>query len=257
MNNYGVNLMLLATLMLASRSDGAQTSLSPAFASRPGAPSVTLKNVPTDSEPINLTLSDAIYFGLRDNRTIRSAYLERIGQKFDLRVAEDSFTPKMVVSGSYLSNRNQSDNYQQRNIAPTTTLLTPYGTRVSLGWTYRQTKANVAGQSNNDGANIAVIQPLLRGAGHEVATAPVRLARLTEQLNLLALKSTVSQSITQIISGYRELLKAQEQLQIAYDALERSRKLVEVNRAMIDAGRMAEYEIVQTEADVATQELSY
>ncbi|HHH1495529.1 TPA: TolC family protein [Yersinia enterocolitica] len=257
MNNYGVNLMLLATLMLASRAGGAQTSLSPAFASRPGAPSVTLKNVPTDSEPINLTLSDAIYFGLRDNRTIRSAYLERIGQKFDLRVAEDSFTPKMVVSGSYLSNRNQSDNYQQRNIAPTTTLLTPYGTRVSLGWTYRQTKANAAGQSNNDGANIAVIQPLLRGAGHEVASAPVRLARLTEQLNLLALKSTVSQSITQIISGYRELLKAQEQLQIAYDALERSRKLVEVNRAMIDAGRMAEYEIVQTEADVATQELSY
>ncbi len=71
MNNYGVNLMLLATLMLTSRAGGAQTSLSPAFASRPGAPSVTLKNVPTDSEPINLTLSDAIYLRLRDINAVR------------------------------------------------------------------------------------------------------------------------------------------------------------------------------------------
>lgn len=52
------------------------------------------------------------------------------------------------------------------------------------------------------------------------------------------------------------MLRAQEQLQIARDALERSRQLLAANRAMITAGRMAEFEIVQTEADVATQELA-
>lgn len=206
---------------------------------------------------IDLTLSDAIYLGLRDNRTIRSAYLERIAQKFDLRVAEDSFTPKLMISGGYLSTRDQNDRNRQGNVSPTSTLLTPYGTRVSLGWSYQHTASNNRGISQNDGASITVIQPLLRGAGKDIATATVRLARLNEQINRLNLKSTISQTITQIIIAYRELLLAQEQLKIAQDSLARARQLIEVNRAMIAAGRMAEFEIVQTEAEVASQELAY
>ncbi|WP_323166719.1 TolC family protein, partial [Pseudomonas bubulae] len=62
-------------------------------------------------------------------------------------------------------------------------------------------------------------------------------------------------TISQIIATYRELLRAQEQLSIVQDALKRSGTLLEVNRALIGAGRMAEFEIVQTEADIATQQL--
>ncbi|WP_232216614.1 MULTISPECIES: TolC family protein [Brenneria] len=235
----------------------AETLLNPSQASRINASGHTDAKISLNTEIIDLTLSDTIYLGLRNNRAIRSAYLDRIAQKFDLRVAEDRFTPKLMFSGSYLSTRNQADRYKQGNLTPTSTMLTPYGTHFSLSWTYRHTDANQAGLSRNDGANITVIQPLLRGVGKEIATAPVRLARLTEQVNRLNLKSTLSQTITQIIALYRELLQAQEQLKIAWDALDRARQLVEVNRAMIAAGRMAEFEIVQTEAEVASQELAY
>ncbi|CPR18857.1 Outer membrane efflux family protein [Brenneria goodwinii] len=226
--------------------------LLPSQPTRPGANTARL-----NAQIIDLTLSDAIYLGLRDNRAIRSAYLDRVAQKFDLLVAEDRFTPKLVLSGSYLAARNQDDRYRQRDIAPSTTLLTPYGTQFSLAWTHRARQADAAGNDRNDGASITVIQPLLRGAGRESATAPVRLARLSEQINRLTLKTTVAQTITQIIMAYRELLRAQEQLQIASDALTRSRQLLDVNRLLIIAGRMAEFDVVQTEADVATQELSY
>lgn len=66
----------------------------------------------------------------------------------------------------------------------------------------------------------------------------------------------MSQTISQVIGAYRELLRAQEQARIAREALARTQELLEVNRAMIRAGRMAEFEIVQTEADVASQELN-
>lgn len=244
-------------LLLPAAASQAQTSLSPSQASRPGTPSVAVASLSLNARAIDLTLSDAIYLGLRDNRSIHSAYLERIAQKFDLRVAEDRFTPKLLVRGNYLSNHNQADRYRQGDITPTSTLLTPYGTRVSLGWAYRHTEANAAGLTRNDGANITVIQPLLRGAGRDVATAPVQLARLSEQVNRLALKSTVAQTITHTITAYRTLLQAQEQLHISRDALVRARQLLEVNRAMISAGRMAAFEIVQTEAEVATQELDH
>lgn len=248
--------LLLLAIFLTSVGK-AETRLSPSHASRTGqghAPAIIALH---NTGKINLTLSDAIYLGLRDNWTIRSAYLDRIAEKFDLRVAEDRFTPKLELAGGYISARNQADRYRQGNLKPISTLLTPWGTRVSLGWTYNHHQANVVGLSRNDGADIVVIQPLLRGAGWDIATAPVRLARLNEQSNRLKLKSAVSQTITQVISAYRELLQEQEQLKIAQESLERARKLVEVNRAMIAAGRMAEFEIVQTEAEVASQELMY
>ncbi len=209
------------------------------------------------AQKIEMTLGDAIYLGLRNNRSIRSAYLNRISQKFDLTVPQDRFNPKLTLSGNYLATYNQDDRYRQGAVSPKTTILTPYGSRVSLGWNYINTKANMAGFSTNDGASITVIQPLLRGAGKNIATAPVRLAQLSEQINRLNLKSIISQTVTGIITSYRALLQAQEQLKIARESLNRSHKLVDVNRAMIAAGRMAEFEIVQAEAEVASQELIF
>lgn len=206
---------------------------------------------------IELTLSDAIYLALRDNRLIRSAYLDRVAQKFELRVSEDRYTPKLLVNGSFISARNQNDRYLQGAVTPAVTLLSPYGTRVSMGWAHRHTDADVAGISRNDGANLSLVQPLLRGAGREVAEAPLRLARLAEQANRLNLKSTVTQTITRVIGHHRMLLQAQEQLNISEVSLKRARQLFEVNRALIGAGRMAEFEIVQTEAQVASQELAH
>lgn len=57
------------------------------------------------AQALELTLAEAVYLGLRDNRGIRSAYLQRITQKFHLRVAEDSFTPRTVITSKYQASR--------------------------------------------------------------------------------------------------------------------------------------------------------
>lgn len=242
--------LLLCMMLCSAQAQSSPSSLAPSRATMPDRTTVSLSD-----EVIDLTLADAVFLGLRNNRSIKSAYLERLAQKFDLRVSEDLFTPKLVLSGSYLASRNESDRYRQSQIVPTTTLLGEFGTRFSLSWTNQLTMANSAGRRGNDGTTFTIIQPLLRGAGRDVTTAPVRLARLSELINRLSLKSTVSQTITQIVTAYRDVLRAQEQLRIAQDAMTRSRQLLEVNQAMIDAGRMAAFEIVQTEADAASQEL--
>lgn len=223
---------------------------------KPSHPSMPGRSVSLSKHVVDLTLSDAIYLGLRNNRTIRSAYLGRIAQKFDLQVSEDSYDPKLVLSARYLNERNQDDRYQEGEIIPQTTWATEYGTRISLAWANQMTLANQAGRSRSDGIDLSVTQPLLRGAGHDIATAPLKLAHLNERINRLNLQATVSDTITQIITTYREMLRAKEQLRIAREALKRSRRLLQVNQALIEAGRMAEFEIVQTEADIASQELS-
>jgi len=232
----------------------AANTLEPSQATMPGKP-VTLSG-----QTVELTLSDTIFFGLRTNRTIRSAYLERTAEKFDLRVEEDRFNPKLLLTGRYLVGRNQDEQrktsgQKTSEFTPTTTLLSKYGTRFSLSWNYQSTDVKRGDRTRSDVAKFSVIQPLLRGGGKNIATASLRLAHLTEQANKLKLKTAVSDTVTQIIAAYHELLRAQGQLKIARDGLNRSRQLLEVNKIMIAAGRMAEFDAVQTEADTASQEL--
>ncbi|AXQ49649.1 TolC family protein [Pseudomonas vlassakiae] len=207
-------------------------------------------------EPVEIDLADAVGLALRDNRAIRSAYLERVAQKFDLRVAHDRFAPQLSLKARYLGNRNHADRYREAQLAPSASLLTPYGTRLSLDWDYGHTRADSAGRRYRDGASLMIVQPLLRGAGREIASAPLRQATLAEQSNRLALADDVAQVITRTLLSYRELLRAQEQLRIAEDSLLRARQLVAVSHALIAAGRMAAFEVVQAEAEVASQELT-
>ncbi len=130
---------------------------------KPSAPGTTRsgyeRSVSLNAQTTSLTLGDAVYLGLRNNPAIRSAYLQRVAQKFDLRVAEDTFNPKLTLNSYYRSTRGSSDNSRNANVAPTTSLLGEYGTRLSMAWTQQLNNADRAGRSRSDGLDLALIQP--------------------------------------------------------------------------------------------------
>ncbi|HID8127728.1 TPA: TolC family protein, partial [Pseudomonas aeruginosa] len=100
MNRWGLGVLWLVTALPVA------ASVNPALS--PDVPSMAReqgRSVLLSEQVIDLSLSDAVYLGLRNNRGIRSAYLQRIAQKFDLRVAADAFNPKLVVRGDYRANR--------------------------------------------------------------------------------------------------------------------------------------------------------
>lgn len=232
----------------------------PALASQnpvPSRPTMDVRPSARDAgRSVDLTLVDAIYLGLQDNRAIRTAYLDRVSQRFDLAVSEDRFTPKLILSGRFLAQRSDQQRWRTSEVAPVATMTTPVGTRVDLAWTGLLNKSGRAPDDRNANLNLSVVQPLLRDAGWEVGMAPVRLGRLIEESNRLNLKSQLSRVVTQIIYAYRELMRAQEQVTISRDGLDRSRKLLEINRGLVASGRMAEFDVVQTEADVLSQEVN-
>lgn len=225
----------------------------------PGSPSSPRssyeRSVSLGEQITALTLGEAVYLGLRNNPGIRSAYLQRVAQKFDLQVAEHSFKPKLALNGNYRTTRGSEDRMRNASVTPEATLLGEYGTQLSLAWAQTLNDTDRSGRYRSDGLDLALIQPLLRGAGQDATLAPLRLSRLSEQANRLNLKSSVAHTVSQIIASYRDLLRAQEQLKIARQALQRATALLEVNNALIEAGRMAAFEIVQTEADIANQQL--
>lgn len=212
--------------------------------------------VSVDGATLALSLADAVYLGLRRNREIRSAYLQRIGDKFDLRVAEDRFSPRLTISSTHKRSRSSLDGNREHGLTPVVTTTGPWGTRLNLSWSQRLDLADQAGRRRNDGLSVEIVQPLLKGAGREVGMAPLRQARLGERKNRLALQAMVAKTVNTIVTTYHHLLKAQEEQRLALDALARTEQLLEVNDALIAAGRMAAFERVQTEAELAAQQLA-
>jgi outer membrane protein TolC len=203
---------------------------------------------------MSLSLTDAVALGLRENRTIRSAYLERVAQRYDLVVARRRFLPQVDIVAGVTRDRTGGISTTTTTLAPTGSWLLPTGASVQFAWARSNTTAGATpGVTESSSVNIA--QPLLRGAGLAVNRAPIRIAKLQEEINQLGLKTTVSDTVTEIVLAYRTLLQAQEQVRLAQSALTRSQSLMSTNQALIDAGRMAAADILQTRAEVATQRL--
>ncbi len=201
-----------------------------------------------------LSLPDAVFLGLRQNRSIKSAYIARVSQKYSLKVAEDRFTPRFSIGGNISRQRISGVDSTTIDVSPGVFVQTPTGAVFDFAWN-NSAFLGEADRSFSSIAELSIEQPLLRGAGVTVNTAPVRSAQLAELNNRLRLSATVSETVASIIFSHRDLLLAQEELGLAKTAVGRAEDLIDINAALISAGRMAAVEAVQAEADLEAQKL--
>jgi len=208
------------------------------------------------AEPLNLTLPDAIALTLANNRTIKNAYLDRIAQRAELAVAENVFTPRLtprvegVITGT--GNDNISQTTEFLRLGANVAIKMPTGAEFEAQWRANAQSRGGSGQ----GVSLSVRQPLLRNAGVAVNTADVDIARLREEFNILELRSTLSDTITETILAYRRVVQAQERVKIQETALTNAQRLLERDRALVEAGRIARVDLVQSEAQVASFEVA-
>lgn len=199
-----------------------------------------------DAGTVALKLSDIVVLALQNNRTIKNSYLERIAQRQDLEVAEDKFAPDFIPTLSMSVASSESSATTTTNEAGLEAKMKiPTGGELSFGF---------AGNALTP--KISFNQPLLRGGGVDVNRASIKTARLTEKSNVLGLKSTLTNTITDAILAYRNLLRAQEQLKIEQLSLKSAQEILEINQALIAAGRLAPVEIIQSQTAIANRQVS-
>jgi outer membrane protein TolC len=222
-------------------------------------------SVPVISEldGVELTLKDVIILGLENNRTIKNQYLERIVQRQDLAVAEDkfnpNFTPSLSIAWSDITQGNLTTITNGLKLSAGVVIKIPTGGQLNLGWVGQREQQNYQGSGSSDRdvlrQNLELVfkQPLLKGGGAKVNRADIEVARITETINLLNLKSILIDTITEIILSYRSLLQTQEQVKIALQSLENAQKEVENTQVFIDAGRRARADLITVQAQVANK----
>ena len=207
---------------------------------------------------LDLTLEDSIVLALKNNRELVDARLDREVERFSLRVTENTFRPHVTI-GPYIERRHSdpSTDTDTAGLATKVTLRLPTGGQLGLDWEYgRRWTDGVSSQPRyGSGLTFTFTQPLLRGAGMRVNTAPVRVARLGEKIGVLALRQTVIDIASSVVTRYRDYVQAERRVDIRAGSLRRARDLREVNELLVRTGRMAERDIVQADALIAGREL--
>jgi len=76
---------------------------------------------------IPLSLEEAVLLGIRNNRGVQTAYLQRISQKFDLYVSEGKFFPKLTIASAYTNNIADGIKTKTKGLTTTATMSLPTG----------------------------------------------------------------------------------------------------------------------------------
>lgn len=218
-----------------------------------------------------MTLEEVARVAVESSRAVRDAELARRAAGFDRWAAEGRFVPTLLFGASAahdsltvegLDSGAALEETTDDSSALSAALEWTAPTGASLAWTFDRSDLDreydlppSAGDSAREwGSSLALVQPLLRQGGLAVARAPVTIARRTDEQAALAARAAVEGVVTEALLAARAQVQAEEEVRIAERSLAGARELVEINRALIDAGRMARIDLVQSETEVARKE---
>lgn len=186
-----------------------------------------------------LHLREAILLALRYNPNIQNAELDRIVQRYQLRLAENEFELQYALAGTALI---ENTHYSSVGNAlshsyfatPELSLKTKQGGQVALAM-----DNNIAAVGNyNPLLNLTFTQPLLRGFGRTANEMGLLNAIDQEWINKLTLRQSVMDQVTQVITAYRALILSGHTLQNQQRQLEEAHKSYEINQKKIAAGQL-------------------
>lgn len=186
-----------------------------------------------------LTLREAILLALRYNPNIRNAELDRILQRYQLRLAHNEFELQYALAGTAGIEKTQysgigSTTTHNYMATPELNLKTKYGGQVGLNM-----DNNVSAIGNyNPLLNLSISQPLLRGFGKLVNEAGLLDAIDNEWLNKVNLRQAVSDQITTVITSYRALIVSGNNLQTQHLQLKEANTIFKTNEKRIAAGQL-------------------
>lgn len=199
----------------------------------PTAPSTHLRKAK------HLTLREAILLALRYNPNIQSTELDRIIQRYQLRLAYNAFELQYALAGTAQVEKSKYSGVG--NAATHSYFATPeFSLRTKLGGQLSlKMDNNVASVGGyNPLMNATYTQPLLRGFGKAVNEAGLLDAKDADWLNQLSLKQTVMDQVTQVITAYRALILSSNNFQNQRRQLADAKTIYANNEKRIAAGQL-------------------
>jgi outer membrane protein TolC len=199
----------------------------------PTSPNISAKKT------LRLTLREAILLALRYNPNIQNAELDRIIQRYQLRVAYNEFELQYALAGTTVIEKNRYSGVG--NATTRSYLATPeFDIKTGLGTAASLKMDNTVATIGNYNPllTFSLTQPLLRGFGKDVNEAALKDAIEAENLNKLSTEQSIMDQITEVISAYRTLILSSNNLKNQRWQLKEANKTFNINEKKIQAGQL-------------------
>lgn len=240
-----------ALLLLASFA-----ALASLRAQEPSTATVTTApaSAPTPTAPV-LTLEECIARALEKNFSLKiQGYTTSIAKE-NIEIAKATFDPTLTASltrTGVQSAPNVRSDYTDTRLGVAQNLTS--GAAVNLSSTLNRTGNTPSVGLNpayNSDVSLAVVQPLLRGAGTAVNRAAIERSKLGLTIANLSYKGSVLQVVRDTEAAYYNLVFARGQMAVKQHSLELAQKLYDENKARRTTGVATDLDVLTAEVGVA------
>jgi outer membrane protein TolC len=227
------------------------------------------------SDRVPVTLEGCIRRALANNLTLQIARFSPAIARTTVREAEAIFDPSWFLNDALGRVKQRAGTAlagaatlitKQSNFSTGLGALLPTGATVQLSqdWTYLNTNSafvNPDPQYDSD-LGLTVRQPLLRGAGVEVNTSPIVLARLNESISMADFKAQLMTTLLAVERAYWALVSAEAQVRAVGEALDAARENHRIAQRRFEEGKdkrvivsLAASAVTSREADLVAARL--
>lgn len=208
----------------------------------------------TDSKPMELTVEDAILMALENNSAFKIELLKPVLRESSENMERSVFDFGLSTSASTTHTKDDSDiksNRSDFSFGISKQLLS--GADLSLGLASSKGAGSSAAENYSSRISLTLSQPILSGAGYSVNLAGLRKAQLSTKSSIYELQGYAQTLISQVETAYWDYALAVRQLEIYEESLKLAQRQFDETRIMIDVGKLAEIELIASEAEVASR----
>ena len=219
---------------------------------------------------LTLNLSQFIHLVSQKNEQILARETEWLIYQQRENGARSIFEPELI--GTYqidgIDRQNTVEETVSQNFATTYTArnndanvafqgLVPTGAQLSLGYTSRKsTNSLTENYTDHDTeykqfTEASISQPLLKNAGVKVTTAHIRVAEGDTERSFQMFRQEMMQVVFRAAATYWDLILAQMKFENRHDSVRDAEQLLAYSRERYRTGKMAETEVLESEAGVA------
>jgi outer membrane protein TolC len=147
----------------------------------------------------------------------------------NIGIASGEFYPELQVVANGRRIEDASGTARRKDAEVAIVQRLPIGTALSAGVRFEDTNGDARPATGIP--NVALVQPLLRGAGWDANTSGIRDAQLGAQSQAQALRAEVLRITFAVDTAYFEILRRQQLIEVNQRAVARDEELLEFSKA--------------------------
>lgn len=219
---------------------------------------------PDSSEPLSLSVENAVVLALQNNRDLRIQQLEPVIQGAFAQLERSRFDPEFYtnlqfgeeqVSETARSTGEQFDVFGKDSAGTVGVRSTlPTGTEVDVSLGVNRSISDRTPEQQAARLGVAVTQPLLQGLGPRINLAQVRQAELDTLASIWELRGFTEALLAEVESAYWRYVLAREQIRIFERSLELAEQQQTEVEERIEVGAIANNQAAVVRAEVSSRE---